>query len=140
MPPHEGEYAGPPGASAIVNEGPYRHAAAQGQAQDDWAEGQGDEVRTFAQAVSRHPLPVLVGAFGIGFGIGILVTAALARPQKSWWERQLPDSFFDMASSLRHMPGDVASSLRHMPGDMASGLRRVPGMIAEHLPDALTRR
>ncbi len=76
----------------------------------------GGDLRGYAQVVARYPLATLVASLSAGFGLGILATAVFTRENKAWWERHnLPESFYDVSS----------------------GLRRIPGMIAQHLPDSL---
>src|SRR5437016_578375 len=52
---------------------------------EDW----GDSLREYEQVVAQYPLVALVTGFSVGFGLGILVTAALAhRREETWLQRQ----------------------------------------------------
>jgi len=64
--------------------------------------------------VARNPVPSLATSFGIGFGLGMLVTLLLTQREETWAERNIPDSWRNLPDRLRHMnlPDSVA---RHMP-------------------------
>ncbi len=83
----------------------------------DQDEAQGDHLPRAAQVILHHPTLSVTAAFSIGFGLGMLVTVALARPHKSWLERH-------------HLPETLH--------DLTGGFRRLPGMIAHHMPGSLT--
>ena len=71
---------------------------------------------------------VLIG-FGLGFGLGLVVTAMLGeRPRETWAERHLPDR-------LRRMPDSLHDSLEQL----ADSARRLPDAIRGHLPSTLAR-
>jgi len=68
--------------------------------------------------VARHPMSSVLIGFGAGFGLGLVVTILLARPESTWSERhlpdplrKLPDAFQDLADSLRHLPKSLASQV-----------------------------
>src|SRR5262245_32178511 len=42
--------------------------------------------------VARNPTSSVLISFGIGFGLGLVVTAILTRPEPSWADRNMPDS------------------------------------------------
>ena len=82
-------------------------------------EGQDWDASEYVQIVTRHPLASLMVGFGLGFGLGVLAIAVFRPDEENWLERHgLPGSLHDLSSNLR----------------------RVPGMLAEHLPESLTRR
>jgi len=74
--------------------------------------------------VARNPAPSVLIGFGVGFGLGIVLTTLLARPEPSWSERHVPDS-------LRHLPDSFHQ--------LAESLRNLPDSIARRLPSALSR-
>ena len=79
--------------------------------------------------VSNPATSLLVG-FGVGFGLGLVITTLLGeREPASWAERNLP-------SRLRNLPDSVQDSLEQL----ATSVRNLPDSIAAHLPSSLTRR
>jgi ElaB/YqjD/DUF883 family membrane-anchored ribosome-binding protein len=69
--------------------------------------------------MARNPTPSVLIALGVGFGLGLVLTTLLARPEETWAERNLPDR-------LRRAP-DALSNL-------AESLRNLPEAIARNLP------
>jgi hypothetical protein len=65
--------------------------------------------------VVRNPMPSVLIGFGVGFGLGVVLTALLHRPEESWAERHLPESLrhagdrlHQLAESVRDLPSGVA--------------------------------
>jgi hypothetical protein len=72
--------------------------------------------------VAQTPTTSVLFSFGLGFGLGLVLTSLLARPEESWAERYLPDrlrrasdSFGHLTESIRDLP---ESMRRHMPRSM----------------------
>jgi ElaB/YqjD/DUF883 family membrane-anchored ribosome-binding protein len=78
--------------------------------------------------VSEHPATSLMVSFGIGFGLGLIVTAMLSQSEESWGDwadrqtrgtrdhanealRRLPDAFHSLADSIRAMPAAFAERM-----------------------------
>jgi len=51
--------------------------------------------------MARNPGNSLLVGFGLGFGIGLAVTALLTHREETWAERYLPDSMQDLPDRLR---------------------------------------
>ncbi len=84
------------------------------------------EYRQTEGMIARHPTSSVLIGFGVGFGLGVLLTAVLTQREESWYDRYVPDS-------LSHLPDRV----RRM--HLADRLRDLPESMASHLPDSVTR-
>jgi hypothetical protein len=64
--------------------------------------------------IARNPRPSVMLAFGLGFGVGVLVTLALAQDDESWFDRNMRRPLLDLPDRLRrmHLPEGIA---RRMP-------------------------
>jgi hypothetical protein len=105
-----------------------------GQRVSEGYESARDEMgRSFRRAegmMARNPTPSVLLGFGIGFGLGLVVTAMLAeRESQSWSERHLPDRF-------RRMPDSLQSTLEQL----TDTVRNLPDTLGRYMPDALSRR
>jgi len=92
-----------------------------GAARDDLAR----RYREVEGTVARNPMSSVMIGFGAGFGLGLVVTILLTRPEPTWSERHLPDS-------LRNLPDAFQ--------DLADSLRSLPKTLASQVPSSLTRR
>jgi len=82
--------------------------------------------------IARNPAPSLLISFGVGFGVGLIVTSLLGRREETWADRYLPDSLRKMPDTLR----DSAQSLR----DSAQSVRDSAPDALHHLADAVASR
>jgi ElaB/YqjD/DUF883 family membrane-anchored ribosome-binding protein len=63
-------------------------------------------------AIARNPAPSVLIGFGVGFGLGLLLTALATQREESWYERHVPDSVRHLQDALAHLPDAIA---RRMP-------------------------
>jgi len=76
----------------------------------------GHRYRQAEGMIARHPGQSVLIGFGVGFGVGVLLTLLLSRREEdSWYDRYMPDSLRNIPDRLRHLhvPESIA---RHMPG------------------------
>ena len=63
-------------------------------------------------------------AFGVGFGLGLLVTLLLNREEESWFDRYAPDSVHDLPDRLKHaghkLSDSMSGSFKHAGESLAS--------------------
>lgn len=78
--------------------------------------------------MARNPMPSILIGFGIGFGLGLVVTTMLGE-REGWAERHVPDR-------VRKMPDQLHDTLEQL----ADSVRNLPDTIMSHLPSSLTRR
>ena len=74
--------------------------------------------------MARNPTQSVLIAFGVGFGLGIVLTTMLSGPEESWAERHIPDRLRNAPDSLHHL---------------ADSIRSLPDAIARCLPSHLMR-
>jgi hypothetical protein len=103
-----------------------RPESGAGRRDEGWDdEGRWGGVQGF---VSGRPHTSLVTAFGVGFGLGLLVTLLLNREEESWFERHTPDAIRDLPDRLKHaghrLSDSMSGSLKHAGESLAS---YVPG-------------
>ena len=89
--------------------------------------------------IARNPGNSVLIGFGLGFGIGLAVTAMLNQHEETWADRYLPDSLRDLPDTLRnaHVPESVrgASSNVHSTfHHLAESIRDLPSAIARAMP------
>jgi len=72
--------------------------------------------------LARNPTQSVLIAFGVGFGLGIVLTTMLNGPEEAWAERHVPDRLRNAPDSLHHL----ADSIRSLPDAIA---RRLPGHL-----------
>jgi ElaB/YqjD/DUF883 family membrane-anchored ribosome-binding protein len=77
--------------------------------------------------VARNPSESVMIAFGIGVGLGVLLTIAMTQREETWAERHAPDSLRDMSGSLRDLP----EALRRLPDQISA-------TIARHWPKSMS--
>jgi ElaB/YqjD/DUF883 family membrane-anchored ribosome-binding protein len=75
--------------------------------------------------VAHNPGTSLLVGFGVGFGLGLVLTSLLVREQ-TWAERYLPESLQDVPDRYR----SLVSSLKSLPRQVHDHL---PGSVARHL-------
>jgi len=78
--------------------------------------------------MARNPMPSVLIGFGIGFGLGLVVTTMLGE-RETWAERHVPDR-------IRNLPDSLHDSLEQL----ADSVRSLPDAISRHLPSTLSRR
>jgi hypothetical protein len=82
--------------------------------------------------VSERPGISLVTAFGVGFGLGLVVTLLLNREEEGWFERYAPDAIQDLP--------DRFHQARHKLSDSMSGtLRQAGESLAPYVPSSWRR-
>lgn len=100
------------------------------------------------QIVLDRPHTSLMAAFGVGFGLGLLVTLLLDREEESWFGRHAPESMRDLPGRFDHARHRLGDSLagswdhaRHRLSDTVSGpLERAGEAIASYVPRSWTSR
>lgn len=80
----------------------------------------GESYHRAEELVESNPSQAVLLSFGVGFGLGILLTMALSQREESWFERHVPSSTRDLADVLRHLPERVADRIaRNWPKSMS---------------------
>ncbi len=94
-------------------------------------------------AMARHPGSSVLIGFGLGFGIGLAITAMLVhREEDSWANRYLPDSLRDLPEQIRNSripehlgkavhDAKVPESLHHTFHHLADAIRDLPQTISK---------
>jgi hypothetical protein len=105
----------------------------QGGGRSDGGPGYMDEMGRVQQFVSDRPHTSLMTAFGVGFGLGLLVTLLLQREEEeSWFERYAPDAIQDLPEQFQHARHKVASA---MPGSF----KQAGETLASYVPSSWKR-
>jgi ElaB/YqjD/DUF883 family membrane-anchored ribosome-binding protein len=52
------------------------------------------------EIVTENPSEAVLIAFGVGFGLGLLLTMAMTRREETWVERHVPDRFRDLPDMI----------------------------------------
>ncbi len=90
----------------------------------------GDRAQQF---VSDRPHTSLLAAFGVGFGLGLLVTLLLKREEEeSWFERYAPDAVQNLPGRFQEARDKVASA---MPGSF----KEAGETLASYVPSSWKR-
>jgi hypothetical protein len=82
--------------------------------------------------VSERPYASVMTAFGVGFGLGLLVTLLLTREEEGWFERYAPDAFQDLPDRLKHARNRIASSV-------PSSVQHAGETLASYVPTSWKR-
>jgi hypothetical protein len=112
-----------------------RSEAGGGRRGEGWAdEGRGDtnEMGGAYRMISERPHTSLMTAFGVGFGLGLIVTLLLTREEEGWFERYAPDAIQDLPDRLKHATHHLASSV---PGS----LKHAGESLASYMPSSWRR-
>jgi hypothetical protein len=96
------------------------------------------EYRSAEGMIARNPASSVILGFGVGFGLGILLTTVLMPREETWAERYLPDSLRDfrmpdryrMARAAQQVPDSLQSSFHQL----AESIRDLPSSIARLMP------
>jgi ElaB/YqjD/DUF883 family membrane-anchored ribosome-binding protein len=75
--------------------------------------------------VARNPASSVLIGFGVGFGLGLVLTSFFKR-EETWAEKYLPESFQDVPDRYK----SLVSSLRNVPDSVK---RSLPHSVAKHL-------
>ena len=100
--------------------------------------------RQAERIVARNPGQAVLIGFGVGFGVGVLMTLALSGKEETWYERNVPkglrdgiDDLPDRAQSAVDYARSKAEGI-HL-GDLTDRLRHAAEGLAKHLPESLRR-
>ena len=100
-----------------------------GQHEEGGWQGRWEDVN---RMVTDRPHTSLFAAFGVGFGLGLVVTLLLSRQEESWFERYAPEAIQDLPDRLHHA--------RHRLSDSMSGtLKQAGETLASHVPSSWRR-
>jgi len=96
---------------------------------DSTREELGRHYRRTEGMMARNPTSSVLIGFGIGFGLGLVVTTMLGeRHDETWSEKHLPDSLRRLPDSLQDTLERLGDTVRTLPdalkGHLASTLRR----------------
>lgn len=89
-------------------------------------------------AIARNPVPALLISFGVGFGLGIVLTSLLGAKEETWQDKYLPDSVKGLADRFK----DVPDRLKEVPDQYSSlvdSLKGLPKSVLAQLPKGLTK-
>jgi hypothetical protein len=92
--------------------------------------------RSAEEMVASYPASSLLLSFGVGFGVGLLLTTVLTRREETWAERYLPDSLShlripeQMSRAAHQVPDSLQSSFH----SLADSIRELPNSIARMIP------
>jgi hypothetical protein len=94
------------------------------------------EYRSAEGMVARNPASSVLIGFGVGFGLGILLTTVLTHREETWAERYLPDSLrdFRMPDRMSRAAQQVPDSLHSSFHNLAESIRELPSSIARLMP------
>ena len=108
----------------------------------DQSEYEGDEGRWAAdrmdrarRMVSERPHASVLAAFGVGFGLGLVVTLLLSRAEGTWFERYAPEAIQDLPDRLRHAKDRIASAASAVPGS----IQQAGESLASYVPSSWRR-
>ncbi|HEX8199504.1 MAG TPA: hypothetical protein VF590_03390, partial [Isosphaeraceae bacterium] len=75
--------------------------------------------------IARNPSQSVLMGFGVGFGLGLLLTVLMAqREEDTWYDRYVPDRLRNLPDTLRSLQDAVS---------------HLPEAISRRVPDALRR-
>jgi ElaB/YqjD/DUF883 family membrane-anchored ribosome-binding protein len=99
------------------------------RAKETYGEARESAVHGYEQArdvVGRHPMSSVFVGFGLGFGVGMLLTVILNQREDTWYDRYVPNRLRGFPDSLRHL-GDAMR-------DIPDHLRHLPEAVAKYMP------
>jgi hypothetical protein len=70
-----------------------------------------DEMGGAARMIADRPYTSLMTAFGIGFGVGLVVTLLLTRDEAGWFERYAPDAIREWPDRLKDAGHRISESI-----------------------------
>ncbi len=101
------------------------------QAGDRLKQGYGDVkdqalsgYRQAEEAIAGNPMQSILIGFGVGFGIGLVVTAMLGAKEKTWAEKYLPESLQDAPDKYKSLVGQ---------------LKTLPKSVLDNLPPSIAK-
>ena len=98
-------------------------------------ESWGDAVRwgEVEHMVSNRPGTSLATAFGIGFGLGLLITLLLSREEEqSWYDRYAPEAVHDLPEQFRHAKHRLSDT-------MSDTFKQAGESLASYVPGSWKR-
>jgi ElaB/YqjD/DUF883 family membrane-anchored ribosome-binding protein len=95
---------------------------------DTAREEMGRRYRRAEGMMARNPTPSVLIGFGVGFGLGLVITTMLGE-RETWAEKHVPNRF-------RNLPDSLHDTLEQL----SESVRNLPDAIKSHLPSTLTRR
>ncbi len=127
-------YGGQPGAGYAEEFGGQQEPGAGHQEGrwDDEGRWEANEMGDVHRIVSERPHTSVMTAFGVGFGLGLLVTLLLTRQEESWFERYAPDALQDLPDRLKHARHRIASSV-------PSSIQQAGESLASYVPSSWKR-
>ncbi len=79
--------------------------------------------------IARNPGQSVLIGFGVGLGLGVLLSALVSRREESsWYDQYVPDSLRGLPKSMSNL--SIPDSLRDLPERFRSGAES----IARHIP------
>jgi hypothetical protein len=118
---------GHPGIGSAREVGGQREPGASDE--DRWATNETGYVQGM---FSEHPHASVMTAFGIGFGLGLLVTLLLSRDEERWFERYAPEAIRDLPDRLKHAKQRIASAV-------PSSIQHAGESLASYVPSSWNR-
>jgi len=119
-----------PGVGQRVQEGAEHVGEQVRQGYQSAREELGRRYRRTEGMMARNPAPSVLIGFGIGFGLGLVMTTLLAeRRRETWADRYVPER-------LRSLPDSLQDTLDHL----AESVRNLPDVLKSQLPSSMTRR
>jgi hypothetical protein len=83
--------------------------------------------------ISERPHTSVMTAFGVGFGLGLIVTLLLSRnDEESWFERYAPEAIQDLPDRLKHAKHRIASAV-------PSSIQQAGESLASYVPSSWKR-
>lgn len=105
-------------------------------------EGMTEGYHRAEEVVANYPGSSIMLSLGLGFGVGLVLTTLLSRPEESWSEwssRQARDAMRHARDSTRRA-SHLADDMPHSFSQLADAIRQLPEAIARYLPSSMTGR